>query len=62
VFWGFFVFSSEVFLLSLLNFGGLSFEPLTFWGCLFFIEGLSFEPMSEGCGNTPSIVALAYLA
>jgi hypothetical protein len=28
----------------------------------FFIGGLCFEPMNEGCHNAPSFVALAYLA
>jgi hypothetical protein len=45
-------FLSEVSLLS-----SLSFEVPSF-----FIRGLSFEPMSEGCGNAPLIMALAYLA
>jgi hypothetical protein len=46
------LFLSEVSLLSPLSFGVPSF----------FIGGLSFEPMSEGCGNAPLIMALAYLA
>jgi hypothetical protein len=43
------LFSSEVFVLSLLFFGvasffigGLCFEPLAFWGCLFFHRGSLF--------------------
>jgi hypothetical protein len=46
------LFSSEVFVLS----------PLHFRVASFFIGGLCFEPMNEGCNNVPSFVALAYQA
>jgi hypothetical protein len=59
----------EVFVLSPFRFGvvsffngGLYFEPIAFWGCLFFIGCFCFEPMNEGCNNAHSFVAWAYLS
>jgi hypothetical protein len=46
------LFSSEVFILS----------PLCFGVSYFFIGGLCFEPMTEGCNNAPLFLALAFLA
>jgi hypothetical protein len=37
------------------------FSPLHFGVTSFFIGGLCFEPMNEGCDDAPSFVALAYL-
>jgi hypothetical protein len=36
-------------------------SPLCFGDAPFFIRGLCFEPMNEGCNNVPSFVDLAYL-
>jgi hypothetical protein len=54
-------------MLSPLHFGVASFfhwrsyflSPLRFGVASFFIGCLYFEPMSEGCANVPSVVALA---
>jgi hypothetical protein len=45
------LFLSEVFVLSPLHYGVASF----------FIGGICFESMNEGCLNAPSFMALAYL-
>jgi hypothetical protein len=73
-FWGclFFIeclcFSLEVFVLSPLHFGLSLFSsevfilnPLHFGVASIFIRSLCFKPTTEGCDNTLSIVALAYL-
>jgi hypothetical protein len=44
------LFSSNVFVLSPLHFGVASF----------FIGGLCFEPMNEGCNNAPLFVAFSF--
>jgi hypothetical protein len=61
------LFSSEVLVLEPFVFLGYLFfhwrslflSPLGFGVAYFFIGGLSFEPKSEGCNSTPSLVDLA---
>jgi hypothetical protein len=64
------LFSSEVFLFEPLAFWGYLFfhrmslflSPLCFGVASFFVGGLYFfDPMSEGCNNALSFMALAFL-